>query len=243
MATGGAAETFSRNLSNRPRPFSPEVLVNNRNDTGRESLRTKIKNLYGEEVLKKIKKLETLRKKKASLLCSLAFLLRCRDTGTVPRFLRHRHLFNTPQANRIYRRTENAMLRERIHYTRKELALNDQELFKLHLHLSSTLQRHDWEMLDGLTYNAFESCHASTSQRQRDKFERFASQNIRGRTLDSDRMDRMVVNLSNRQLTPHETSVLAKGEKFAVTPKTVPVEEIVASVEAGIRGLPRDQAD
>ena len=51
------------------------------------------------------------------------------------------------------------------------------------------------------------------------------------------------MNLSNRQLTPHETSVLAKGETFAVTPKTVPVEEIVASVEAGIRGLPRDQAD
>ena len=37
------------------------------------------------------------------------------------------HIY-TPQANRIYRRTENAMLRERIHYTRKELALNDQEL-------------------------------------------------------------------------------------------------------------------
>ena len=113
-------------------------------------------------------------------------------------------------------------LRECIHHTRRELALNDQNLLKLHLQLSSSLQRQDWEMLDGLTYNAFEACYTSTSQRQREKFERYGSQNIRDRVQDRDRMDRMVVNLSNHQLTPHETSVLAKVEKFAVTPKTVP---------------------
>ena len=132
---------------------------------------------------------------------------------------------------------------KRQHHTWRELALNDQNPFNLHLQLSSSLQRQDWEVLDGLTYSAFEACYTSTSQRQREKFERYGSQNIREREQDRDRMDRMVVNLSDSQLTPHETSVLAKGEKFAVSPKTVPGEEIVASMEAGIRGLPQDQAD
>jgi hypothetical protein len=38
-------------------------------------------------------------------------------------------------------------------------------------------------------------------------------------------------------------SVLAKGGNFAVTPKTIPVEEIISGVESAVRNLPANKAD
>ena len=47
-----------------------------------------------------------------------------------------------------------------------------------------------------------------------------------------------VINLTERKLTEDETSVLSKGGNFAVTPRKIPTEDIIAQVEAGIRNLP-----
>ncbi|XP_074038740.1 uncharacterized protein [Leptinotarsa decemlineata] len=41
-------------------------------------------------------------------------------------------------------------------------------------------------------------------------------------------------------LTSDETSLLAKGENFSVTPSTIPTEKIIANIEAGIENLPAD---
>ena len=53
----------------------------------------------------------------------------------------------------------------------------------------------------------------------------------------------MAVNLSDCQLTPDETSVLARGGKFAVTSRSLPVEDIIANIEAGIQGLLQEAAE
>ena len=49
--------------------------------------------------------------------------------------------------------------------------------------------------------------------------------------------NRWVINLSNRQLSEHETSALQNGLNFATTPKTVPTSRIVAKIESGIYNL------
>lgn len=56
-------------------------------------------------------------------------------------------------------------------------------------------------------------------------------------------MKQTAVNLSDRCLTPHETAVVAKGGKSAVTPRSVSVDNIIASVEAGIQDLPEEVAE
>ena len=48
-------------------------------------------------------------------------------------------------------------------------------------------------------------------------------------------MDGMFVNISDWQLSDIKTAVLARWEKFAVGPKRIPVEDIIGSVEAGMR--------
>lgn len=39
-------------------------------------------------------------------------------------------------------------------------------------------------------------------------------------------------------LSIEEISLVAKGENFAISPTTVPIEDIIANVEKGIRNLP-----
>ena len=46
-----------------------------------------------------------------------------------------------------------------------------------------------------------------------------------------------MINLSNRQLSEHETSALQNGLNFATIPKTVPTSRIMANVESGLYNL------
>ena len=50
--------------------------------------------------------------------------------------------------------------------------------------------------------------------------------------------DRLVINLSKRQLSHQELTVLRNGLNFASTPKTIPTAHIVADIEKGIKELP-----
>ena len=41
--------------------------------------------------------------------------------------------------------------------------------------------------------------------------------------------DKWVINLSKKELTPEEKSLLQKGPKFAVTPATIPIMEYIST--------------
>jgi hypothetical protein len=107
--------------------------------------------LYGEATHQHIWRLETLRTKRTKLLCTLPFLLRCRDHNTIPRFLQLRHHINSDAANGIYRHTSFSLLQERIHYTRHKPDMVSRELLKLQLLLASTLSAGDWDLIDRIT--------------------------------------------------------------------------------------------
>ena len=51
------------------------------------------------------------------------------------------------------------------------------------------------------------------------------------------------INLSQKPLSTTERSLLEKGPKFAPTPRTIPVKDIVSEVEAAIVRLPDDSKD
>ena len=86
-----------------------------------ESLKTTKRHLYCEETTRNVRLLETIRIKKTRFLVSLIFLLSCRDQKIIPQFLKLRQQFHTKAATRIYKRTNFALLRERIHDNRREL--------------------------------------------------------------------------------------------------------------------------
>ena len=81
----------------------------------------------------------------------------------------------------------------------------------------------------------------ATKERQIAKFNRLQSEQVNSQhTLDS---SKLVVNLSSRQLSPQEEGILALGLSFAVAPRQVPVQKIVAATEALAHNLDRTSAD
>ena len=182
--------------------------------------------------------MDSLRWKKAHLRTSMTFLQRCRDTDIIPNFLKLKRVFNTRQAHWIYNRMEKALLRERIHHNRKELALLDKRLLHIHLNISNRMAKTDWQKFDSISYHSMEKQMDINTERQRNKFNRLLppepSLSVPSRT---------VINLSEHQLTDDQTSILAKGGNFAITPKSVPTEEIIANTEAAITSLPDSKAE
>ena len=212
-------------------------------NSGRESLHSLIKRLYGEDMSKLLRRLEVLRKKKAQLLCSLTFLLRCRDSSLIPKFLRVKRVFNSTHSQRIYNRTEKALLRERIHQNRRDLAHTDQELLTLSLRMGNSMHWSHWDKIDRLTAETSETTFIISTNRQKKKFDNLQNFKSVPAVPATPDMSRTVINLTERELTSEETSVLSKGGNFSITPDKVPVEDIIANVESGIRALPRDVAE
>ncbi|XP_062837651.1 uncharacterized protein LOC134299269 [Anolis carolinensis] len=208
-------------------------------DSGHESLRQHIEHLYGEKLFQDTRRLEKLRTRKAHLLCSLTFLLRCRDTDTIPQFLAAKRTFKTPQAHRIYNRLERNLLRERIHTIRKELANTDKELLHLHINISQKMNTQDWDKIDSLTYKKMEKDMVLHTKRQKQKFDKCRKQQPKPE-LDK---SRTIINLTDRQLTEDQVSILEKGGNFAVTTTRIPVENIIANVESAIYQLPEEEAE
>jgi len=60
---------------------------------------------------------------------------------------------------------------------------------------------------------------------------------------NSNPSNKWVVNLSQKNLTEDQVQVLGLGLNFATAPKEVPIKDILASVEDGLRGIPPSEAD
>ena len=184
--------------------------------------------------------MEELRKEKARLLSSLAFLLRCRDEETIPTFARVRASVSSPAIQRILRRTSLALVRERIHDKRKSLDDNARKLLKIHLCLSSSLSPLDWEYVDRATAAMGELLLIKDTERQRKKYSRLPSAK---KTITAPDSKRVVINLTNRTLDEPTLTVLAKGLNFAPAPGAIPYRDFIGGLEPAIRKLPADLAE
>ncbi|XP_054706811.1 uncharacterized protein LOC129216619 [Uloborus diversus] len=111
------------------------------------------------------------------------------------------------------------------------------DLLTIHLRIANSLSAWDWYRIEHLTYNTMIFEKEITSRRQIRKFEKLPKHQHPIPTLNDDRTE---VNLSNHQLSADEISVLKRGGNFAVVPKYIPVEDIVANIEAGLHKLPKD---
>lgn len=200
----------------------------------RESLKSKIASLYGEEILGTVNRFTKLRKSLHVQLCSLTFLKRCRDQKVVPKCLQLKSHINTRQAKTILEQAALRLVKERISATKRQLDITSRSLLTTHLLLASTLQPELWLTLDRITFEQSVRCGEQRSNKQKQKF---AKQNTNDRTPA---LIHTVKNLSQHHLSPHEITVLAKGHNFAITPNKIPTEEIISQIETTIFRLPQD---
>ncbi|XP_046406345.1 uncharacterized protein LOC124171246 [Ischnura elegans] len=140
---------------------------------------------------------------------------------------------------RILLRASKALLRERVHHTRLSLHRCSEELYKIHLQLSSSLNATDWDKIEKITYFTSQNVEITARKTQIKKFDKLQN---RQHPSDQHLRDRSVVNLTERVLDDATTSVLSKGHNFAIAPRNLPMERIITEVESAIRKLPKDDA-
>jgi hypothetical protein len=204
-----------------------------------ESLKSRILHLYGEETARHMRLLEKLRTKKTKLLSSLTFLLRCRDHNTIPHFLQFQHHIHSRAANRIYNHTSLALLRERIHQNRRELDNISRDLLELHLQTANAVSESDWTLLHNLSYKKATRVGEESKATQIKKFTHLCKTQHPTTHTPSD----TVINLSEQVLDEGLSSLLQKGLNYAVTPRSIPMEDILTGVEKAIKSLPVEKAE
>nr|CAI5845267.1 unnamed protein product [Callosobruchus analis] len=100
--------------------------------------------------------------------------------------------------------------------------------------------RIDWDKIDSTTFRInVENEREKHTNTQKKKVEKLASTKKSTPRLDT---KRTVVNISKRNLSEDEISILAKGGSFAITPKQIPTEDIIANLDSAKRFLPEDKA-
>ncbi|XP_021931121.1 uncharacterized protein LOC110835326 [Zootermopsis nevadensis] len=195
---------------------------------------------FGQGLLSARSRFEALRITKAKRLCSLSFLLRCRDQGTVPHYLQFHHHIHSEAAKRIYRKTSFCLLRERIHHTRRELDAISRDLLGMHLRLAAELSTADWALIDRITFERASRAAADDKVRQCHKFQRLHGAQHAGPRTDT---KKTVVNLSGRPLEDAAYAALGKGLNYSVAPTVLPIEDFLSGVKRAVRSLPVEAAE
>ena len=159
----------------------------------------------------------------------LWFNHRCKELGLVPAGLRLKSPLNTKEAIQIVKTTCRRLIRARINDCHRRLNFYNN---KLQQRLDKLKQLIPTNLLDTVLAIAdkradkTEEQHRNQSQQKLTRLQR---------TKDKKRHktdDNWVRNISSRPLDKTETQVLSYGLKHSVTPKHIPTEAIVSSVEA-----------
>ena len=159
----------------------------------------------------------------------LWFNHRCKDLGLVPTGLRLKSPLNTKEAIQIVKATCRRLIRARINDCHRRLNFYNN---KLQQRLDKLKQLIPTNLLDTVLAiadkraNKTEEQHRNQTQQKLTRLQR---------TKDKKRHktdDNWVRNISSCPLDKIETQVLSSGLKHSVTPKHIPTEAIVSSVEA-----------
>ena len=173
--------------------------------------------------------------KLARLKNPLTFLIRCRNNDVVPFGLRVSVPLNSRGSKRIANRTSQALLRQLICDKRWEKAGGENEVASLKEELDELVSEEQRARLLEWTNTAVEEVASQTKNRQKQKFERLMNEKWGYRpTLDA---GKVIKNLSKRELSAEEEQVLVLGLNFAVTPKQIPIADIIAPTEATARKM------
>lgn len=204
-----------------------------------ENFNSKIANRYGTEWLTKVKEFARLRLKRTKLECSLVFLVKCRDSGVIPKFLIIKPVKCIREYDQFFRVASGKLLRKVIAENRRHLMCVNKKMYDLHLQLSQTLQQDLWEVLDAMSYSRSNITGLNINERHNKKLSYLKRQqrgdgscayprNINKNDDGSYAKNETVVNLSSCRLDDNARNVLSRGLNYAPAPKKIPVENIIS---------------
>ena len=118
-------------------------------------------------------------------------------------------------------------LAKRIHHNRRELDNISRELLDIHLRLASVLSKSEWSLIDQLTFKKATRLGEDSKARQLRKFTRLhKTQHPTTKTSKE-----TVIKLSGRMLDDGLSSLLQKDPNYAVTPRTITIEDALVGLK------------
>ena len=143
----------------------------------KRSIHQYIRQEYGQENVKIFRKLERTEKKMADFKNHRRFLLRCLDNNIITVSLKVKSSLKTPKAIKIIRKTERALLNERIRTINNTIEMLEHEKDTCIEALSKVLNQEDMDECNRSMFKTKEDRHYKTMAWQKSKLERLERKN------------------------------------------------------------------
>ncbi|KAK5648272.1 hypothetical protein RI129_003164 [Pyrocoelia pectoralis] len=142
-------------------------------------------------------------------------------------------------SNHILNKTSQKLLRKAIQNHRNKLDKINKELYFLFQELSTKhIHQIIWDTFDKLIEISVDSTSTIRKNRQLQKFSSLQSKQQNNiKTLNT------VHNLTGIEIDKNIIDILQYGNNYAVTPKTIPLEDIITNVEAALHNVEQTKAD
>ena len=218
-------------------------------NTRRKSLSHNLINLYGEDGKRYSKKLQKSLCKDAKLRNQLIFLRRCRDNEVVPKGLMPSTTLKSSKAQRIMKQAGLSLVKATINEYRQQLHGTKIETSKCKKWLKDNMNDRDASNIERVAKVAANKTYARVKQEHLQKYAKLQKEQtpvsfLRRNTRSKGSFPMNTVrNESSKVLSDAEISILSKGMNFAPTPTQIPVKDIIAATEYGIREIEEGEAN
>ena len=212
----------------------------------RNNLHSHIFRQHGRDVLKSFRTAEKVNLKFARWINHRIFNIRCARANIIPRSLKLKSNITGNKANKILNKAEKKLLNIRISKCSFTIEKLRNELSETEAILFSSVSKETGQRLRTHLDDMRKRCFEEMKCKQREKFRKLVEnkKEKERQAFTNTRIDksRWVINKSDRQLSQHEKSVLEKGLNFAVTTRSLPVQDVVTNTEIACRALPPSKA-
>jgi len=227
-------ENVRNNLSNSINSPSPTM-----------NFKQRIDSRYGPGVSNQLSEFEQMHLKLARHTNHLTFLTKCKNENLIPTGFILKSPFSSFKASKIMSAASKSLIIERIDHHRKEKRILKASIENKKCELAELIGSEFQNIFQSIQ-NRFDKETESIKLKQKEKFARLnpiKTIDLSEKVNQTNDANKNVVNLSSRNLTPCEISVLNKGLNFSVVPKSVKALDFVTGIESAVSQLPEDQGD
>ena len=172
------------------------------------------------------------------------YTLRCKDEHLTPPSLRLKRPINTKRGHDVIKRAEKHLVQARIHEITNKLSNITREKQKQKEEIFRQVNDDTRDTLDQMFERAHDREYMQSKARQKQKLQRLLQKKPDREThmdLSGTQLKKWVINLSKRELSKAETTVLARGLNFAVTPDRLPVNDVIVQTEKACGLIPEER--
>lgn len=189
---------------------------------------------YGQDHVKGLREFERSEVKLARFRNHLRLTLRCKSEGITPPSLKLNSSIKTSNAKLILQHAEKQLTRERIRIINNKITTLYDSITKQKEKFKAKFPDDVYNDVISFGTRRYESEHEKVKARHVSKINKLCERLKKDCTsgdLSGTLLKKWVINKSNKELTNEQVSVLAKWLNYAVSPNTLPVEEIIVKTE------------